>query len=138
MTNEDNRVLALIRRYEALVSEHVADLRNALGQSDLLMAANSRLIPRSGVLPNGVEYFFHGVGCTVETPDYTLDFDFGPIERVGGFDAWRLSRLASQLDDFGELSREEIEEALERLSAAGVVIAPGLPPSPHLRYLAGS
>src|SRR5262245_12400346 len=50
--------------------------------------------PRSGRLGKA-SYKFHGVGCLVEFPDRSIDFDFAPKGMVG-FDAWRLCNYAQQ------------------------------------------
>jgi hypothetical protein len=37
-----------------------------------------------------LKYYFHGIGCHIETTTIEIDFDFGDNCSLGGFDIWRL------------------------------------------------
>lgn len=43
-------------------------------------------IPQRGFVTDGVTYELHGVGCSVYLSEICVDFDYGPDERVDGFD----------------------------------------------------
>lgn len=131
MTRE--AILALIHEYVAAVERAVPLLIEATGSAEPLVAVRSGGFPRSGVLPGGSTYRFHGVGCEVSVGGVVVDFDWGPAGRHGGFDAWRLARFSEQGDT--PQSESAIETELEELARDGVIEAPQLDPSPHLYYL---
>ena len=128
-------LVMLIDKYTGAVEDAHAMLRAHLGEDALLSAVNGRRIPREGQLPGGFPYSFHGVGCAVEGPDFEVDFDFGPEQRVGGFDAWRLSLFAQFFPDLSPFhDANVVARGLRELEAAGLVWCPHWPPSEHLYY----
>jgi hypothetical protein len=129
----------LIQDYVKAVGYCVSRMREHYREHDLLSGQRAGRIPKRGVIENGkISFFFHGIGCNVDTPDFSVDFDFGPDGRIGGFDAFRLSLFgASGFMQTGEVpTEEEIRVGLNRLQEQGVIVAPCLQPSPHLLYLA--
>ncbi|AKV02707.1 hypothetical protein AKJ09_09370 [Labilithrix luteola] len=101
-----------------------------------MRAARASPTARTGELPNGARYEFHGVGCRYSSSTFVVDFDFGPDGRTDGFDAWRLALFAeTQGAEFSQ-SLAEIDSDLHQLMKEGAVIAPRLSPSEHLLYLA--
>jgi hypothetical protein len=129
-------ILSLIQQYVAAVERAVQLLIEATGTDEPLLAARSGGFPRSGVLANGNAYRFHGVGCEVNLGSFSVDFDWGPDGRYGGFDAWRLARFSEQ----GNAPQSEtlLQAELAALERDGSIEAPRLEPSPHLYYLRSS
>ncbi len=71
-------------------------------------------IPAQGKLQNGINYFKHGYGCRVYLPTGDVDFDFGELGEIGGFDAWRLSNFAEgRLSKYGFETKEQVLEHFE-------------------------
>src|SRR6187200_3386603 len=71
-------LIALITAYQAAVARAVDALKVSgipQPQSNVEWALNG--IPHSGALKTGGTYRKHGYGCTVETSDGEVDFDFG-------------------------------------------------------------
>lgn len=126
----------LISDYQEYVRRVVLALRAGFGYYDLLEAYHQRKIPKEGVI-NGIEYSFHGVGCLGVVDGLEVDFDFGPDERIDGFDAWRLWRFVEQQPEaYPQFQRkEDVKAALERLARSDEIECPGAYPSPHLWYL---
>jgi len=56
---------------------------------------------------NSIHYYYHGIGCTVETDDLRIDWDYGIDGRVDGFDLWRLGKIARSRVRYGERQRPE-------------------------------
>jgi len=128
-------IMMLIDKYTSAAANAHAMLRAHLGEDALLSAVNGRRIPREGQLPGGFSYSFHGVGCAVEGPNFEVDFDFGPEQRVDGFDAWRLSLFAQFFPDLSPFhDANVVDRGLQDLEAAGLVWCPGWLPSRHLYY----
>ncbi|WP_210426052.1 DUF6896 domain-containing protein [Chromobacterium violaceum] len=68
-------------------------------------------IPAHGELEDGAKYFKHGYGCTVYLPSGSVDFDFGSLGEIGGFDIWRLTNFAEKkLIEYGFKNEEELEK----------------------------
>jgi hypothetical protein len=132
MTMSTEELLQLIHEYRAAVDHAARVLIQVTGCAEPLFAVRSARVPRQGVLPGGT-YRFHGVGCEVVLGDVTVDFDWGPDGRYGGFDAWRLSHFSEHrghpVDD------KVIAAKLIELEKAGTIDAPRLEPSTHLYYV---
>jgi hypothetical protein len=132
-------LLQLIHRFVGAASKHARQLRLELQKDDLLLSVKSKTVPATGILGDGTKYTFHGVGCSIESGEGDINFDFGPYGRCDGFDGWRLSAYARQFSEFTELrDREVVEAGLIHLVAQGIVMRPEWEPSPHLLYLAKS
>lgn len=127
--------LDLVHDYKSQTALAADQLSKELSVDDLLAAWQERTISQRGVLSDGSEYQFHGLGCTVSRGDIDIDFDFGPGGRADGFDAWRLWRFAKQFPekypDFQQLT--SVEQAVHSLreSDFAELGAPG----DHLLYL---
>ena len=54
-------------------------------------------IPQSDMLENEppIKYFLHGIGCSLNLPSGSIDWDFGYQNRLDGFDAGRLWYFAN-------------------------------------------
>ena len=124
----DRRLDTLIAEYQARVAEAVA-LLEAAGLSRPSSHAEwaFRPVPQSGDLRGGFRYFKHGVGCRVEGPEWTVDFNFGPRGEINGIDPHRLHRFsASRASAFGLASVGEIEDAIEdALRTGDLVVSSG-------------
>jgi hypothetical protein len=117
----DRRLSNLIQEYQRRVADAVAMLETAG-------------IPRPGTntewveshdfgrmsLPNGFEAYKHGFGCSVDGPEWGVDFDFGAQGQIDGFDAWRLYDFARRrLEQYEFSSEKEIETAVRSAADAG-------------------
>lgn len=88
MDDIDPQLAAVITTYHAFVQRAVATLRQAFPDAYFLVGT-THTIPRTGVI-DGMAFFFHGIGCTMEIDGYVVSWDFGPRERLDGFEAWKL------------------------------------------------
>lgn len=90
--------------------------------TDILDGLRQRKVPRTGRLPDGLEFQFHGSGCRMWDAAGWVDFDFLPDHQVG-FDAWKLYWF---IDENGLIdpvpTRDKLEEMLVR--AAGTDLVP--------------
>lgn len=132
MTTEIDRV---IDEYVRCVRQYVSTMQEHFGSSNLLLDWREGRIPKQGQIGD-IGFVFHGVGCTVNTPSSSIEFDFGPDGMVGGFDAFRLSSFAISLRSSHDstVTENDFQKCLARLQERGKVIAPRLDPSPHLLY----
>lgn len=78
--------------------ERATDLLEArFGKKCIIGLWRAKEIPQRGEVTLGVSYELHGVGCRVYFPEVCVDFDYGPNERVDGFDVWRLYIYACEV-----------------------------------------
>jgi len=132
-------MLSLIREY--LTSARAARdlLRSKFGIDDLLRARRLGILPKNGWLDRErrIHYSIHGVGCTIESGDGVINFDFGPGGLVDGFDLWRLQQfLESRREKYPSLRTVEQQElAFAELVQEGLVAKSDEFPSPHLYRL---
>jgi len=113
-------------------------MREHFRVQNLLAALRDGRVPKRGeITDGGLSFSFHGIGCTVEMRGCTVDFDFGPNGEAGGFDAYRLSQFTNRRQSKSSrvFTEDEISVELRRLQEKGLIIAPGVEPSPHLLYL---
>ena len=103
----------LIAAYQSHTAKIVCRLREHFEIDNLLAGVRSNAIPKAGNLTE-LRFEFHGVGCRGELEGLEADFDFGPKDRIDGFDAWRLYQFAKQLTaNFPEFqSLQAIEAAI--------------------------
>jgi hypothetical protein len=121
MENEE-WIMRLISQYLESVRILSRRLCQAFNLDDLLSGRRSRQIPRTGVVANGLEFSFHGIGCRIEDGTLSVDFDFMPGGKSGGFDAWRLHLFSEENPSIvGVWSEKEVRAALERLEAQGLI-----------------
>jgi hypothetical protein len=132
-------MLALIRDYLRCAQTAADILRSEFGVDDLTRARRHGTFPKDGWLDLGerIHYSFHGVGCTVESGDEVIDFDFSSGGKVDGFDLWRLRQfLESRRQEYPGLSTVEQQEiAFSDLIQKGEIVKSGELPSPHLYRL---
>lgn len=80
-------------------------------------------IPLKGLLHGDIAYVKHGAGCTVYLPEGAVDFDFGNLGEINGFDLWRLSLFASKkLSKYGFRSQNALEMCFEKAISEGHVV----------------
>ncbi|OPA90384.1 hypothetical protein BFW86_12145 [Pseudomonas fluorescens] len=72
-------------------------LEFSFGTKNILGLWRFRKIPQHGPIADEVTYELHGIGCSVYLAETCIDFDYGPNERVDGFDPWRLYMYACEL-----------------------------------------
>jgi hypothetical protein len=111
----------LIKDYQARVADAVAMLEAAgvARPSSTTAWVESHDFGRMS-LPNGFEACKHGFGCSVDGPEWGVDFDFGASGQIDGFDAWRLWDLARRrLREYQFSSEEDIKSAVRSATEAG-------------------
>lgn len=107
------------------------------GTENLLLAVrNEKIIPREGSFDSIKEYSFHGSGLYAKLDDIEIDFDFGPNNRVDGFDAWRLLRFAESKPKIYSIfnSTETIQKELDLLASTGKIHKPQTHPGTSNYY----
>ena len=72
-------------------------LEEKFGRKCILRLWRANEIPQRGLVTDSISYELHGVGCRVSFPKMCIDFDYGPDERVDGFDVWRLYVYACEV-----------------------------------------
>uniref|UniRef100_UPI003D34A35D DUF6896 domain-containing protein n=1 Tax=Corallococcus coralloides TaxID=184914 RepID=UPI003D34A35D len=115
-------ILDLIEQYLNSARSFSDRLCRAFGQEDLLSGRRSKAIPGKGIVPGGLEFNFHGIGCRFSDGTSSVDVDFTPEGKVSGFDGWRLHAFSAENASFGGLrSHEDVESALKKLLAQGLI-----------------
>jgi hypothetical protein len=85
------QLACLILEYQLKVREALVLMyRSGIRMPDSDMAWVQADIPEEGRLDGDVAYFKHGAGCLVCLPSGEVDFDFGRLGEIDGFDAWHL------------------------------------------------
>ncbi len=102
----------LIAEYLAHVKKATGLLEQSFGTKNILRLWHSKQIPRRGAVTQDVTYELHGIGCSVFLSEICVDFDYGPDERVDGFDAWRLYMYACEVPSRYE--KYTVKKFLER------------------------
>jgi hypothetical protein len=92
-------------------------------------------VPRHVLFDDGSELHFHGIGCSYESNELTVSFDFGPNGRFDGFNAGLLAEFAEESCN-KQLDFAQIERELKQLLACGKVLKPSWHPGVDLLYLA--
>jgi len=96
MSNNNNTSFEdLIKGFLSKVEEGTTLLQKKFGTRNILRLWRSGQIERCGEIIDGVEYELHGVGCAIHFPTELVDFDYGPNNRIDGFDVWRLYMYAA-------------------------------------------
>ena len=104
----------------------------------LLRARRANVIPKSGVLSNGIYFNFHGGGCYFEFENGSIDVDFGPNDRCDGFDYYRLKEFLSYKakDKYIELhGGERLMQGFQKLLLEDAISSPKWDLNSHLYYL---
>jgi hypothetical protein len=86
----DNRVFSASKKATDL-------LEQSFGTKNILRLWRSKKIPQRGSVTDDVTYELHGIGCSVYLSEICVNFDYGPDERIDGFDSWRLYMYACEV-----------------------------------------
>jgi hypothetical protein len=104
-------------------------------KENLLVAYREGVIKKSGTF-EGVNYSFHGIGCTFELEKDSIDVDFGPNGRCDGFDKMRLLNfLRNRQERFPNLNEVNLGEEFQILVDQKVIFNPQYSPGKELYYL---
>ncbi|UII73788.1 hypothetical protein LVW35_11670 [Pseudomonas sp. HN11] len=87
----------LITEYLAQVKKVTDLLEHSFGTKNILRLWRSKKIPQRGSVTDDITYELHGIGCRVYLAEICIDFDYGPDDRIDGFDPWRLYIYACEL-----------------------------------------
>jgi len=90
------KLLELIADYQSMVNKGVTELQKTYSTTEILKGWHQKKIPKSGILPSGIEFDFHGIGCILTIDGFDVNFDYGPNNRFDGFDLWRLSCFVNE------------------------------------------
>ncbi len=95
-----------IQQLENLITEYLAQVKKAtdllersFGTKNILGLWRTKKISQRGSVNGDVTYELHGIGCRVYISEICIDFDYGPEDRVDGFDLWRLFIYACELPE---------------------------------------
>jgi hypothetical protein len=80
----------LITEYLTQVKIATDLLERSFGTKNILGLWRTKKISQRGSVNSDVTYELHGIGCCVYISEICIDFDYGPDDRVDGFDLWRL------------------------------------------------
>lgn len=113
----------LIDDFLAQVEKATTLLKEKFGTRCILRLWGTKKIAQRGKVNDEVTYELHGVGCRVYLPDTCIDFDYGPDERIDGFDPWRLYIYANETPEkhpkYTEL--DDVERDLDEYISSGKV-----------------
>lgn len=91
---------------EDLINEYLAQVKMAtdlleisFGTKNILGLWRTKKISQRGSVSGDVTYELHGIGCRVYISEICIDFDYGPEDRVDGFDLWRLFIYACEFPE---------------------------------------
>lgn len=123
MTNDIAYRMILL--YLQKVKELDKTLKTALNSEDLLFDFYNFKIPQRGVLiSEGLEFSFHGIGCRVNGPDFSIDFDYGEGNFLDLFNPWRvyeyfvsINQIIDSIKDF-----DSFEKLCSELELKGQII----------------
>lgn len=122
------------KKLKKLISDYQASVRTAV---ELIQRSGIKLpvtshdwvetsIPAHGKLDGGINYYKHGYGCLVELPSGSVDFDFGRMGEIDGFDAWRLVKFAdSEWAKYEFESKDAIEISFDAAVKSGSLVFSG-------------
>lgn len=122
------------KKLKKLISDYQASVRTAvelLQRSGIPLPVTSHgwfetSIPTRGELKGGVSYYKHGYGCLVDLPSGSVDFDFGSMGEIDGFDTWRLVKFAgSECAKYGFETKDAIEKSFDAAVKSGSLVSSG-------------
>ncbi|WP_254460338.1 DUF6896 domain-containing protein [Xanthomonas sacchari] len=114
----------LIQDYQAKVHEALVVMhRSGIPMPDSRDGWIELNIPQAGLLDGGIAYFKHGAGCKVYLADGAVDFDFGDLGEIDGFDAWRLFMFSKRnFSEYGFKDQNDLERCFEASVAEGYLV----------------
>jgi hypothetical protein len=122
------------KKLKKLISDYQVSVRTAvelIERSGIPLPVTSRGwvdtdIPAHGELEGGVSYHKHGNGCLVDLPLGSVDFDFGKVGEIDGFDCWRLVKFSgSELAKYGFETKDAVEKSFEAAVKSGSLASSG-------------
>jgi hypothetical protein len=128
MQSIKQQVVALIHDYQATVYRAVA-LLNAKSEQEKGFQMHDE-IPgvRAGYLDSSkqVKYSFHGTGCMITTPVFTVDFDYAQEGGCTGIDTWFMVAFLKRNPVIQAkypllVNEEQVEEVLQELVEDGLL-----------------
>lgn len=137
MYHSEEELLKLIKDYIACSTYMCKILKedfNTNGET-ILRARRINIIPKEGVLSEGIYFNFHGGGCYFKFDNSAIDIDFGPNDRCDGFDGQRLFEFLESSKKVYFLSKADINQYIDKLLEKNIIINPGWYPNPQLFYL---
>lgn len=121
----DKRLAQLISAYQAAVGAAVL----LMSESGIEMPSSNiewleLPIPAHGELKSGIKYFKHGFGCWVQLPEGKVDFDFGEMGQIDGFDEWRLLNFCRDgLSVYGFETQQALFDCFRHALAKRMLVA---------------
>ena len=114
--------------YQAAVYQAVALLNAKSGREKGFQRHYNSAGTRAGYLDEvkQVRYSFHGYGCMITTPEFTVDFDYAKEGGCTGIDTWFLfdfleSNPGIQARYPALTSEEQVEQVLQELTQEGLL-----------------
>ena len=108
-----------VQTLEHLITDYLKQVKNAtdlleqvFGTKNIIGLWRSKKIPQRGTVAANITYELHGIGCSVYLSEICVDFDYGPDDRVDGFDSWRLYMYACETPS--KYKKYTDKQALER------------------------
>lgn len=95
MNRQDKTLEDLITDFLSTVDIVMKLFEEKFGTRNILRLWRSNQIQRCGKITEDVQYELHGIGCAIQFPAESVDFDYGSNNRTDGFDVWRLYIFAS-------------------------------------------
>jgi hypothetical protein len=113
----------MISDYTSLVAERMSrfcvETGSVLPKSNIEWVTNG---PKKTVLSDGTIYSKHGFGCLITLKSGAIDFDFGDLGEIDGFDAYRLSAFTESFPcRYSLKSEKEIRAILESYLKSGAM-----------------
>ncbi|MFD1875548.1 DUF6896 domain-containing protein [Hymenobacter bucti] len=128
MPSAKQQVVSLIHTYQAAVYQAVALLNAKSEQEKGFQMQQERPGVWAGYLDElkQVHYSFHGAGCLLTTPAFTVDFDYAQEGGCTGIDPWFLfyflqSNPAIQANYSLLTSSEQVAQILQELVQEGLL-----------------
>lgn len=115
-------IVKAILKYKSAVNGKLKIMYGHFGNGNLMAGWRRGQIPKRGELKDAenFSYYFHGAGCTFETKEWDVNFDFGKNAKFKGVDAWKVWCFITQFpEEFPTIQQEsdfnfEIEKLLRR------------------------
>ena len=107
----DDRLKSIIYDYQNAVSKSIGILEsnNIKRPASPIDWVSDRTFSGMGEFKDGTKYFKHGFGCSIKTPDFSVDFDFGDNGEINGFDLSRLENFTKgKLHNYSISNSEEL------------------------------
>jgi hypothetical protein len=131
----EDKVIELIKEYLTDVEIFMSKFYEKFQRRDVLRAWREKIIPQNGRISNEIEYELHGIGCRIYFHDRIVDFDFGPSQRIDGFDVWRLEKyLQSRNDSSLSMTRDELQDGFNKLISMNIIEKKFLDQNCHLYF----